>query len=123
METIWSKNHQYTRIHDIDVDVEINRENREKDKEEGEGEENWVRTLSKTPLTQAQEKLLLHGPNFVIVSQEPPTSEYIVAIEKACLKLPPGKAEELRGEIKAILKRKQIPNPTSPIKSTRQLKN
>ena len=37
---------------------------------------------------------------------EPPTCEYIVAIEKACLKLTTGKVEELRGEIKAILKKK-----------------
>ena len=62
--------------------------------------------MSKTPLTQAQEKLLLHGPNFIILPKEPPTSVYIVAIEKACLKLPPGKTEELRGKIKAILKKK-----------------
>ena len=53
-----------------------------------------------------QEKLLLHGPNFVIVPKEPPTPEYIAAIEKACLKLPTGKAEELMGEVKAILKKK-----------------
>ena len=60
----------------------------------------------KISLTQVQEKLLLHGPNFVIVPKEPPTSEYIMTIEKACLKLPTGKVEELRGEIKAILKKK-----------------
>ena len=47
-----------------------------------------------------------HGPNFVIVPKEPPTPEYIAAIEKACLKLPTGKVEELRGEVKAILKKK-----------------
>ena len=70
-----------------------------------------------------QEKLLLHGPSVVIVPKEPPTSEYIAAIEKACLKLPTWKGEELRGEIKAILKKKLITNPTSPKKSTRQLKN
>ena len=44
-----------------------------------------------------QEKLLAHGPNFVIVPKEPPTTEYIAAIEKACLRLPSGKAEELKG--------------------------
>ena len=58
-----------------------------------------------------QEKLLSHGPNFVIVPKEPPTSEYIVAIEKACLNLPTGKVEELRGEIKAILKKKRNTKP------------
>ena len=106
---IWSKNNQYTRTYNIDVDVETNRGSMEEEKEEGE--ENWVRNVSKTPLTQAQEKLLSHGPNFVIVLREPPTSEYIVAIEKACLKLPSGKVEELRGEIKAILKKKTDTKP------------
>ena len=76
-----------------------------------EVKKNWVRNISKIPLTQVQEKLLSHGPNFVIVPKEPPTSEYIVAIEKACLKLPTGKAEELRGEIKAILKKKNNYKP------------
>ena len=82
----------------------------EEEMEETSGE-NSVRNISKTPLTQSQEKLLLHGPNFVIVPKEPPTSEYIVAIEKATLKLPPGKLEELRGEIKAILKKKTNTKP------------
>ena len=60
---------------------------------------NWVRNISKTPLTEAQECLLAHGPNFVIVPKEPPICEYIVATEKACKQLMQGKAEELRGEI------------------------
>ena len=66
----------------------------------------WVQNISNTSLTQVQDKLPLHGPNFVIVPKEPPTQEYIAAIEKACLRLPTGKAEELRGEVKAILKKK-----------------
>ena len=37
----------------------------------------------------------------------------MVAIEKACLKLIPGKAEELRGGIKAILKKKTNNKPNS----------
>ena len=90
---------------------------RERDNEEQEEEESikkWVRNISKTPLTQAQEKLLAHGPNFVNVPKEPPTTEYIAAIEKACLRLPSRKAEELRGEVKAILKKetKNKPNIT-----------
>ena len=81
---------------------------------EEESTKKWVRNISKTPLTKAQEKLLAHSPNFVIVPKEPPTTEYIVAIEKACLRLPSGKAEELRGEVKAILKKdnKNKPNIT-----------
>ena len=106
---IWSKNIQYTRTHSSDIDGETNRDSMEEEKEESD--KNWVRNISKTPFTQVQEKLLLHGPNFVIVPKEPPTSEYIVAIEKACLKLPTGKAEELRGEIKAILKKKTNTKP------------
>ena len=62
-------------------------------------------------LTKAQQKLLAHGPNFVVVPKEPPASEYIMAIEKACLKLAAGKAEVLRGEIKAILKKKTSNKP------------
>ena len=35
--------------------------------------------------------------------------EYIAAIEKACTSLQPGKAEELRGEVKANIKKMQSP--------------
>ena len=55
--------------------------------------------------------MLAHGPNFVVVPKEPPTCKYIATIEKACLKLIPGKAEELRGEIKVILKKKTSNKP------------
>ena len=65
----------------------------------------WVINFSKTPLTNAQQSLLSHGPNFVIVPREPPTCEYIAATEKACLQLAQGKAEELRGEVKALLRK------------------
>ena len=64
---------------------------------------NWVRNLSKTPLTEAQECLLGHGPNFVLVPKDLPTCKYIVATEKACQDLTQGRAEELRGEIKQLL--------------------
>ena len=102
------QNFQYTRKNnsDINTEVENNREIIEEVEDNERSDKNWVRNISKNPLTQVQEKLLSHGPNFVIVPKEPPTSEYIVAIEKACLKLSTGKVEELRGEIKAILKKK-----------------
>ena len=45
--------------------------------------DNWVRNFSKNPLTDAQQCLLSHGPNFVIVPREPPTCEYIGATEKS----------------------------------------
>ena len=62
-------------------------------------------TFPKLPLTDAEERLLAHGPNFAVVPREPPILEYITAIEKSCTQLQQGKAEELRGEIKAILKK------------------
>ena len=34
---------------------------------------NWVKNLSRRPLTKAQEKILSHGPNFAMVTQEPQT--------------------------------------------------
>ena len=69
----------------LDTDIDRNKENI------------WVRNLSKTPLTNAQEKVLARVPNFAIVPKEPPVIEYVVAIEKACQQLKQGEAEELRG--------------------------
>ena len=51
----WSQNNQYT-IRTHNIDVETNRDSMEQEKEETSGE-NRVRNISKTPLTQAQEKL------------------------------------------------------------------
>ena len=44
-----------------------------------------------------------------MVPRSPPVGEYIVAIEHACNQLQQGKAEELRGEIKSVLKKIQAP--------------
>ena len=57
-----------------------------------------------------------------MVPKEPPICEYIVAIEKACLKLTPGKEEELRREIKAILKKKPNNKPNISKDEYRALK-
>ena len=54
-------------------------------------------------------KLLSHGHNYAMVPKNPPIIEYIVATEKACTSLQPGKAEELRGEVKANIKKMQHP--------------
>ena len=54
-------------------------------------------------------KLLSHRPNYALVPKNPPIMEYIAAIEKACTSLQPGKAEELRGEVKANIKKMQFP--------------
>ena len=63
-------------------------------------EGNWARNLSKTPLTEAQEFLVAHGPNFVIVPKEPPTCEYIAATQKACQHLMQGKVGRTKGRDK-----------------------
>ena len=55
-------------------------------------------------------KVLSRGPNFAIVPINPPVGKYIASIENACLKLKQGKADELRGEIKTILKKINTPN-------------
>ena len=46
--------------------------------------------------------------------QEPPTCRYIVATEKVCQNLTQGKAEELRGEVKSLLKRDHKTKPNIP---------
>ena len=65
----------------------------------------WVINISSKPLTEAQEKLLAHGPNYAVVPRSPPVTEYVAVIEKACSKLQEGEAEELRGEVKSIIKK------------------
>ena len=85
-----------------------------------ENKENiWVRNLSKTPLTNAQEKVLARGPYFTIVPKEPPVIEYVVAIEKACQQLKQGEVEELRGEIKSIIRKIHPPDLTSQKRNTK----
>ena len=79
------------------IDSNNNKEERKK----------WVINLSSTWLTEDQEKLLAHGPKFVITPKETPVSEYITAVEQACTKLEQRKQEEFRIEVKRILKQNQ----------------
>ena len=69
----------------------------------------WVKNLSDKPLTQAQRRLLAHGPNYAIIPRNPPKEEYIAAIEQACHKLKEGEADELRVEVKNLLKKAKTP--------------
>ena len=69
----------------------------------------WVHNLSKTPLSKDQEKVLARGPNYAVVAWESPVGKYIAQIERMCQKLDQGKAEELRGEVKSILRNIQTP--------------
>ena len=70
-----------------------------------------VINLSSTPLTEDQEKLLAHGPKFVITPKETLVGEYITAVEQACTKLEQGKQEEFRVKVKRILKQNQRRGP------------
>ena len=73
--------------------------------------------MSKKPLMEAQEKLLTHGPNFAITPRCPPIGEYIASVEQTCQNLAQGEAEELRAEVKAVLKKSNLPRPTSQKKN------
>ena len=78
---------------------DLDRENREKKR--------WVINLSNTPLTEEQERLLAHGPKFVITPRETLVKEYIAATEQACTKIEQGKKEEFSVEVKRLLKQDQ----------------
>ena len=69
----------------------------------------WVMNLSKIPLTEAQENLLAHGPNYAITPRSPPIGEYTAAVEQTCQNLAQGEAGELRAEVKAVFKKCQPP--------------
>ena len=67
--------------------------------------------MSSIPLTEAQERLLAHGPNFTISPKCLPIGEFITAIEQTCLRLAQGEAEELQAEVEAVIKKIQPPRP------------
>ena len=69
----------------------------------------WVKNLSDKPLTQAQRSLLAHGPNYAVIPKNPPKEEYIAAIEQTCHKLKEGEVDELRVEVKNLLKKAKTP--------------
>ena len=71
----------------------------------------WVVNLSQQPLTQAQETVLAHGPNFAVTPKTPPFKEYITAVEVACQSLKPSEADEFRAEIARILKQTKPAKP------------
>ena len=75
-----------------------------------------------------QEKLLAHGPKFVITPREALVNEYIVAVEQACTKLEQGKQEEFTVEMKRLIKqdqnnRRQAKRKQGRIQSFKRIKN
>ena len=83
----------------INEGQDLDRGNREKNR--------WVINLSSTPLIEEQERLLAHGPKFVITPRETLVKEYIAATEQACSKIEQGNQEESRVEVKGLLKQDQ----------------
>ena len=54
-------------------------------------EKKWVQSLTNSALTEAEEMVLVHGPNFEVVTNEPPTGESIAHIERVRLKMKQGR--------------------------------
>ena len=94
-------NNNYTDLQEKDKDKD--------NKQDSELKEKWVVNLSSQPLSQVEKSLLSHGPNYAVTSRHPPVIECITTIEEVCQKLERGEAEELRGEVKTILKRAHPP--------------
>ena len=82
----------------------------------------WVKNLSSTPITEAQECLLAHGPNFAIVPKCPFNGEYIMVVEHACSKLSHRESEKLRVEVKNVLKKVQLPKIITKKKEIKVIK-
>ena len=87
-----------------------------------ESNSRWVINMSKKPLTEPQVKLLAHGPNYVVTPSSPPIGEYIAAVEKTCQSLTQGEADEMRAEIKAVIKRSYPPRPNITKEEQRALR-
>ena len=83
----------------------------------------WVINISSKPLTKVHEELLTHGPNYAVVPRNPPITEYVAVVEHACIKLKQGEAEELRGEVKAVIKKIPTSHLTSQKKRGKQFQS
>ena len=100
------KNHDHANKTTIIKNKEEGKTSHQRDQHQ---EPRWVHNISSTPLRDTQMKVLSRGPSFAIMPQNLPVGEYIASIENACSKLKQGKADELRGEIKAIIKKINTP--------------
>ena len=84
----------------------------------------WVINLSTAALTPVQEALLAQGTKLHTSPKVPPRETYITAVEEACTRLPPGKAEELRVETSHLLKKNcHPPKPSISLEEKRQSGN
>ncbi|XP_072030440.1 uncharacterized protein [Amphiura filiformis] len=71
--------------------------------------EKWVKNITDKELSDPQQKLLARGLNFAVSVDKIPHTEYIVACETACAKLPWQEAQSLRAEVTGMLKSAKVP--------------
>ena len=82
----------------------------------------WVINLSSYPLTPAQVSLSSRGPNFAHAPNNPPTVEFISAIELACQKLTEQDVQGLRAEVNILLRRAKPPKSNISREESKSLK-
>ena len=76
--------------------------------------EKWVKNISEKELTEPQQNLLSHGLGFAVSVDKIPYTEFIVATENACAKLPADEAQNLRAEVAGTLKTAKPPKSNIP---------
>ena len=95
----------------LGLNIDNESQESQESKEQERDRKKWVINISSKPLSQDQEKLLAHGPNFAVVPKDPPIAQYVVAVENVCSKLEEGKAEEFRVQVKSAIRKIKHPRP------------
>ena len=95
----------------LNTDKESQEVKESKEQEQERDRKKWVINISSKPLSQDQEKLLAHGPNFAVVPKDPPITQYVAGVENACTKLEEGKVEEFRVQVKLAIQKIKHPRP------------
>ena len=72
-----------TKTQEMALTQQPNNSTAEPIQEHNNNNHNWARNLSRRLLTKAQEKILSRGPNYAIVTKEPPIGEYIAQVKYA----------------------------------------
>ena len=68
-----------------------------------------MKNIFEKELTEPQQNLLSHGLGFAVSVDKIPYTDFIVATENACAKLPADKAQNLRAEVAGTLKSAKPP--------------
>ena len=95
----------------LGLNIDNESQESQESKEQERDRKKWVINISSKPLSQDQEKLLAHGPNFAVVPKDPPITQYVAAVENVCSKLEEGKVEEFRVQVKLAIQKIKHPRP------------